>query len=846
MELKDYQKTALERVGKYLAFVRKETDVGNIRHASEDAWRELALEFNLGRYDEKENGLGRDVPNFVLKIPTGGGKTFLAVKTIDIVNEVFRKKRTGLVLWVVPTTSIFRQTVKALKDRNHPYRQHLDLASGGRTLILEKYQGRIDRFMPLDVEENLVVYVLMLQSAARKELVQKDLRIFADSGGFADFFPPDDRLDQHEKLLEQYSNLETFNEAGGIWKRQIKTSLGNALRLLNPVVILDESQKAYSETAQRTILGFNPSIVVELSATPLQGSNVLVDIKGRELNDEEMIKLDLHITNKGSLDWKDTLWVSVRKQEELERAAQKYEQNSGVYIRPICLIRVERVGSEQRGRGFIHADDVRDELIRKGIPPEYIAIKTSEKDELKDVDDIGGLMSRDCLVRYIITKQALQEGWDCPFAYILAVLDKMHSRMALTQLVGRILRQPFATKTGTQLLDESYVYVYRQEASDLLEGIKNGFEHEGLGDLRTHIAPEEGLSGYRKDFEIKEFKIRKRFEKVARQIILPFFVIQDGDGWRTVNYEIDILSRIPFGKIDLSKIYSLSLIGREVKDDEYVAHLSEDVQKVIEKKKVASKESGGVVVDEIFMAQQLNDVISNPWVAYEFSKKILNELVEKYDLKAVAQNFLFIIEESKRIMGEQRDQIAKEEFLRLVRAGEIRFVVVGKDFGFAMPRKIPAHSGIEILRRRDGAPIQRSLFEMVPLEQFNEPEKQVACFLDDQSRLYFWYRNRSRTDYGIQAWRKDRIYPDFIFTVTEEEKKDVVEKIYIVETKGIQLAGSPDTKYKESVFELCNELVKKARAEEIPLVFKEKPIDYEVIYQPEWERRLSELFTLEK
>lgn len=76
MHLKDYQKTALERTRKYLALVRKELDAGNARHASEDAWRELALEFNLGRYDEKENGLRRDVPNFVLKIPTGGEKLF--------------------------------------------------------------------------------------------------------------------------------------------------------------------------------------------------------------------------------------------------------------------------------------------------------------------------------------------------------------------------------------------------------------------------------------------------------------------------------------------------------------------------------------------------------------------------------------------------------------------------------------------------------------------------------------------------------------------------------------------------------------------------------------------------
>ncbi|MEI7482982.1 MAG: DEAD/DEAH box helicase family protein [Elusimicrobiota bacterium] len=533
MELKDFQEKALERVKKYLSLVRKEQDGGNARHASGDAWRDLEKDFSLGQYQERRNGLERDVPNFVLKIPTGGGKTFLAVKTLDAINDVFRKKRTGLVLWVVPTASIYRQTVRALKDRNHPYRQQLDIASGGRTLILEKFQGKIDRFSPLDVEENLLVYVLMLQSAVRNKFVQKDLRIFADSGGFQEFFPPEDRLDQHEKLLETYSNLEPFNEVGGLWKRQIKTSLGNTLRLLTPVVILDESQKAYSPNAQRTIYGFNPSVVIELSATPTEGSNVLVNISGRQVNDEEMIKLDLHITRKGSLAWKDTLWASVKKREELEKAAIKNDQNTGIYIRPICLVRAERVGKEQQGKGYIHSNDVRNELMRR-IPAEHIAIKTSEEDELKEIDDIGGLMSRDCPVRYIITKQALQEGWDCAFAYVLAVLDKTHSQIALTQLVGRILRQPYAKKTRIKLLDESYVYVFQQDTSDLFEGIKKAFEGEGLGDLHTHVSADEGLHGYKKDFEEKEYKVRKRFEKVAEQIILPFFSINDRGNWRKV------------------------------------------------------------------------------------------------------------------------------------------------------------------------------------------------------------------------------------------------------------------------------------------------------------------------
>ena len=46
------------------------------------------------------------------------------------------------------------------------------------------------------------------------------------------------------------------------------------------------------------------------------------------------------------------------------------------------------------------------------IPKKEIAIKTGDKDELKNVD----LLFPDCPIRYIITVNALKEGWDYPFA----------------------------------------------------------------------------------------------------------------------------------------------------------------------------------------------------------------------------------------------------------------------------------------------------------------------------------------------------------------------------------------------------------------------------------------------
>ena len=108
-----------------------------------------------------------------------------------------------------------------------------------------------------------------------------------------------------------------------------------------------------------------------------------------------------------------------------------------------------------------------------------VAIKTSEKDELKDMDHVGGLFSPECPIRYIVTKQALQEGWDCSFAYVLAVLANPASKTALTQLVGRILRQPDGKKTGNRALDESYVSCFQRRGADLLKEIRSGFGNEG-------------------------------------------------------------------------------------------------------------------------------------------------------------------------------------------------------------------------------------------------------------------------------------------------------------------------------------------------------------------------------
>ncbi len=838
MQLKEYQQKALTEIRGYLdqlAIWKKKAEENpdlEIDFPSK-AWDKAGVHRS---YLPRKNGLGSPLPSFCLKVPTGGGKTLLAVKTLDLVNMIYRKRKTGLVLWIVPSTQIYRQTIQSLKDKNHPYRQHLDIATGGHTVILEK----TDLFSPEDVKENLVVLMLMLPSANRK--TKETLKVFKDSGGFQNFFPPEDDIKLQEAVLKQFPNLDTYEKESCFWGRQIKTSLGNTLRTLSPVIILDEGHKAYSEGAQETLRGFNPCLIAELSATPSQ-SNVLVDITGQELLREEMIKLDLRVTNKASLDWKDTLLDAVNKRNILESKARDYEANTGIYIRPICLIQVERTGKEQRGGRWIHSEQIREHLIKViGIAADEVAVKTSEKDELKEVDNTGGLFSRDCKIRYIITKQALQEGWDCAFAYVLAILTNPASKNALTQLVGRILRQPYARKTHVRELDESYVYCFQQKANKLLESIRDGFAQEGLGDLRGHIAT-EGTPG---DGSEIISMVREKFSQAANRTILPVFVVNDGNSWRPVNYEMDIESQIQWDKVNLKPVKELTLSFDEKKDVEMGVALTDDRYRFIEARGIRHLEEGGLPIDPVFMTRQIGDIVPNPWQAHAFAKDVLEYFLNAKEnsseaKRLVANNFVFIIEELRKQLEAEKDRLAEHVFRTFLEKDKLRFLIISKELNWKFPKSIAFNAEAKRLNKRTGEPLQLSLYDWVPEEDFNETEKAVAWYMETQHKLFFWFRNRSRHDYAIQGWRQHRIYPDFIFTTRNKETDLDYNRVFVVETKGIHLKANAKTDYVRRVFDICTRKAKERNWNELGLEMKDKVMGFEVLPEDEWQSRLNEI-----
>jgi len=469
-----------------------------------------------------------------------------------------------------------------------------------------------------------------------------------------------------------------------------------------------------------------------------------------------------------------------------------------------------------------------------GVTADEVAVKSSDKDDIEGMD----LFARNCAVRYIITKQALQEGWDCSFAYVLTILTNPASKNNLTQLVGRILRQPFARKTKIKELDESYVFCFRQSAKSLLESVRAGFGQEGLGDLAGQVvmdSPDDGPQGD------EMIELRDKFKKFAGKIYLPTFVIRQDAQWREVSYETDIVSRIDWTQTDFSPEKNLQLAQADSMDAEIVVTLGDTKAELVKeqsRKYLAKAEAG---VDVVFATRQLLEVIPNPWIAHDIVKVVLAMLVQKNGLEMVANNFVFIVQELVKRAAAERDRLAEEVFVRLVNEKQLRFLLLKDDAGYRLPNKIKMRKGVRKLTREDNSPLQLSLFEQVPEDSVNGDERSVAWYFDKQGQLLWWYRNLSRQDYRIQGWRKHGIFPDFIASRTSPADNTDFDKVFVVESKGIHLKNE-DTDYKKKIFKLCNKLAEEKSWTELGLEFPERKIVFELIYGDEWQRKLNVLF----
>lgn len=804
MELKEYQARALEAFCRWrdalaaaqekassdLATLREvgaevsDNILNDLQNYPKSAWRKLAQSGGVaatGEYINRTDGAGRPIPHICFKVPTGGGKTLLAAAALERLN-----RQSGLTLWITPTRAIYQQTKTALWNREHPYRQMLERASGGRVKLLEKD----DPFTASDIEHKLCIMLLMLP-AANRERERDFLRMNRDSGRYPTLFPDSDDSLGNVRLLEEHPDLDRHSDSD-----TIKHSLFNVLKMLRPVTVLDEAHKAYGQKQEdnrgfvRSVNQLNPSLVIELSATPNSGiSNLLVNITGVELKSEEMIKLPVQVNSYINSDWQHTLAQSHEELERLAAEAQSLESSEGHYIRPIAVVRVERTGKRQRDGERVHAEDVRQYLLQNlGVPADSVVVKSSEVDELGREN----LLSKYSSVRWIITKAALMEGWDCPFAYVLVMLDNTKSQRPITQLVGRVMRQPRARRTEREALDRCYVYCCNTEVGVAVDQVKKGLESEGLTGLGSEVVAASGNN------QLVLMNRRERFR--GRDIFLPKVMHQSREGWCELDYHRHILPVIDWDAIaapdpQTSLTNSANLQSASVDVDETGTPTSYDgAREVYIDKSVKIS----------WYARRLSDVVPNPWQA----ARIVADLI--HALRSAGLNDARIYDQRSPLAAQLRnhalqevEKLAEKVFCDKLAKGHIRF---------SLDADIPSHrikdEPIEIMvdkndgsfERRPGQPLQLNLFEPLMRSHFDtDLERNFASYLDEQKALKWWHRVAVRQwgGYYLRGWKPERIWPDFIAMGVESSGHHLL----VFETKGEHLRGNPDTDYKRRVLE---------------------------------------------
>lgn len=764
-------------------------------------------------------------PRLCIQSPTGGGKTLLGIKTIQLFHEQFLEKRTGLVLWIVHSEPIYQQTIKKLQDKTNPYRQMLDQISGDRTVVMEKSDAI--RFQ--DTQENLVVLMLMIQSASRES--KENLKVFKDSGNFMDFFPFEHEQEKTQALLKEFPSLECFEDEM-LGAKTIKTSLGNIIRICNPLFVVDEFHKIYTEAQRQVLDSLNPICMIGLSATPKSGMNILIKIKGMDLYRDEMIKLPINVRPESNDNWRELIHDVRERREGLETIAKKHEESKGDYIRPIALLQAERTGKDKRDGLHIHADDIKDYLVQIGIPTAQIAIKSSYVDDLKDET----LLSKDCEIRYIITKQALMEGWDCPFAYILGVMATSRSTTALTQLIGRVLRQPYTKRTGIPELDQCYAFFNHADSEELLRGIKKSLESDGLEDIVETVKGGSGPSG--QHLVYKAFPIQEEIsEKYPESFFLPLWHIKDGDKIRLLSYRSDIFSRIDWSSIDTAVLVTnlLETIGKQrLHGVDWQYFLSGHYEgKGIEYEKESIE--GG---DEYIISQIISEYVSNPFIAYSFVERVISALEEKIERATIEADFGYIAHEISKFVRMACQTNEEAVFNELVSNGTI-FLAISDEGGYKIPETYYAPAKYDESAEQF-IPVKsdkKSLHLAVDFVTMNSLEKEIIDELKKQDKVLWWMRNKVEPNfYHIQAWRKNRIYPDFIIAKQGDDRK--LELIYILESKGDQLAENLDTKYKQLVFQRMTEV----STNEKLVTKKFSHYDFQLVPQSETKGAIRKLF----
>lgn len=731
MKLKRYQENAIEKLEEFLELTKK--------LKPKLAFHELTDE----KYNHEWFG---DVPFVCIRIPTGGGKTLVGCKAVErIMSTTLQNKMdTGIVMWFVPSDSIKTQTLKKFKDLKDFHYEMLNDSFDTKFKVFSNEEALT--ITPEDVRNNLCIVVASLDAFRKDAKIQNKYKVYKENGS----------LMGHFQNLKDDSALEKD-------KSGVINSLANVIRKNNPLIVIDEGHHTQTDLSVQFLADLRPSFILEFTATPRDGSNVLVHTSASELKIEQMVKIPIVLESRTQ--WEQVVADGITKREELEKRAKKL---TGEYIRPIALLQAQ---PKSKVKATITIEQLKKMLLEKNIPEEQIKIKTSEADELEGID----LFSKKCEVRYILTVNALAEGWDCSFAYVLISVANLGAKIAVEQIIGRVIRMPNARRKDDEAMNRSYVFAssedFNEAANKVIKGLTdNGYSKSdfvSVADEKNYSDPLEAKKAIKKDLKVPMMAIGK--DKLSFEDLLGEdfkLAKQDADFDFKIHYDFDGQATI-----DITE------------DDEWLQgkQLSLPYQYL----------EGNHSVEELvsWLDKKLRFPMLNPEDKEAFIEKTVEtQIKKKRKLAELSVNRYLLADRLSAVIHGILETYTQKVFGGLMTKKKIALGLFD-----SYPATIALKSPVPKV-------FNKNLYERI--DAINGEERGFVDRIDlgALDNIEYWVRNREKVDpFYIQGWRKGKFYPDF---VAMTKKGNIVA----LEWKGEDRISNDDTAYKVEIGNIWEKL----------------------------------------
>lgn len=241
------------------------------------------------------------------------------------------------------------------------------------------------------------------------------------------------------------------------------------------IVIIDEEHSNNTAKAKAIIDAFSAKNIIRVSATAVENKRFeYFEIDEVDVINAGLITKALYV-NEGVSDGMEVaddydflLELANKKRKAI---AERYKR-IGKTIRPLVLIQfpsghpetIAAVEKKLEAMGYTYDN---------GMASKWMS------EDKRDLPD--NLTDNDGIPLFLLMKQAISTGWDCPRAKILVKLREGMSESFEIQTIGRIRRMPEAKHYEDDLLDFCYVYTFDEKyKAGLLASVDKAYETRRL------------------------------------------------------------------------------------------------------------------------------------------------------------------------------------------------------------------------------------------------------------------------------------------------------------------------------------------------------------------------------